>query len=135
MNRKVLDSDRDRKMLRCIRDLQWRFMERVHSHGTLWWCIWNKARRPELPDEYRNCLFIGMDILSWIDQHKDWFLVGEWSDERYACPVQLTDAGRDALKNREAYDMEPVSGGLAEPGFIGIPAAQKLLDGAGVVTV
>ncbi len=53
---------------------------------------------------------------------KDWWVIGDWSDQRYAAPVSLTDAGRAALANREQYDLEPVTGGLVEPGWQATPA-------------
>lgn len=111
----------DREMARSTRNRQWRFMERCAEHNPLWFCVWNKERRDEGPDEWRDCLIGGMDILGWMDQHPDWFVKGEWSDERYAMPVSLTDAGRVALAEREKYDMEDVYGGLVEPGYVVTP--------------
>lgn len=125
MKPKRLTSKRSREMARQTRDSHWRFMERVAALGTLWFCIWNKYRREELVDEHRDCLIGGLEIQEWIDQHPDWWIVGEWSDERYARPLQLTDAGRLALTERAKYDMEPVTGGLVEPGFIVTPARPR----------
>ena len=105
-----------------MRDAQWRFAEKVVTYGTVWFCVWNKERRPELADEQRHGLIDGMEMLEWIDSHRDWWIKGEWSDERYAFPIQLTEAGRRALAEREKYDMEPVTGGLVEPGWECIPA-------------
>jgi len=96
-------------------------MERVSALGTLWFCVWNKARREELADEHRTCLTSGLEIMAWIDSHPNWWIKGEWSDERYAFPLQLTAAGRAALAEKDKYDMEPVTGGLVEPGFIVTP--------------
>jgi hypothetical protein len=109
-------------------------MERVNDLGTLWICWWNKDRHHErsplaqYPDGsgYRNDLLVcglidGMELLEWLHSHKDWWVIGEWSDERYAAPVSLTEAGRLALTEREKYDMEPVTGGLVEPGWIATP--------------
>jgi hypothetical protein len=108
----------DREMARRVRDGQWKFMEKVHALGTIWWCIWNKERKPELADEYRNCLLSGMELNEWMSTHPDWWEIGEWSDDRYARPVRLTDVGMAALASRDVYDMEPVTGGLVEPGYI-----------------
>lgn len=118
---KQLKSREARRMARRIRDAQWRFMERCQTHHPLWWCIWNKIRRPELADEWRSGLIDGMELLSWIEDHRAWFRVGRWNAERYARPVSLKPAGREALQHRELYDMEPVKGGLVEPGFECIP--------------
>ncbi len=96
-------------------------MERIAEHGTLWFCVWNKRGLPEQADEWRSCLVSGMELQDWMQTHATWFVCGEWSDDRYAAPVQLTDAGREALKHRDAYDMESVNGGLVEPGWQAIP--------------
>lgn len=121
-NPKKLRSKRDREMARRMRDFQWTFMERTAALGTLWFCVWNKERRPELADEHRAGLIDGMEMLEWINSHSDWWIKGEWSDERYAMPLQLTDAGRLALTQRDKYDAEPVTGGLVEPGWQALPA-------------
>jgi len=111
-----------RRMARYIRNEQWRLMERIEEHSTLWFCVWNKRRLPELPDEKRCGLIDGLELMEWFSRHHpDWFIQGPWSDERYAFPLQLTDAGRVALTERERYDMEPVYGGLVEPGWQAIP--------------
>lgn len=112
-------------MGRYTRDYQWKFTERVAQHNPLWFCVWNKAKLPEGPDEMRCDLCSGMDILEWIKAHKDWFKVGRWSEKRYAVPVSLTDTGRKALKAKAKYDMEDVYGGLVEPGYVVKPAPPK----------
>ena len=48
-------------------------------------------------------------------------MIGEWSQERYASPVFITSDGRAALATRALYDLEPVEGGLVEPGWQAIP--------------
>lgn len=125
MKPKRLTQKRDREMARRMRDHQWQFMERVAQLRTLWFCVWNKYRREELADEHRAGLIDGLELLEWIDSHPDWWVKGEWSDERYAFPLQLTDAGRLALTDRAKYDMEPVTGGLVEPGWTAMPAIAK----------
>lgn len=100
-------------------------MERVAEHGTLWFCNWNKDRRDEGPDELRTSLIGGMSIGAWMDKHPDWFVAGEWSEDRRAFPVRLTDAGRAALADRSPWDMEPVTGGMVEPGWIAVPARPR----------
>ena len=116
-------------------------MERVAAlaPNPLWICWWNKDRhhkpspRAQYADGsgYRDDLLVcglidGMELSEWLNSHKDWWVIGEWSDERYAAPVTLTDAGRVALANRELYDMEPVTGGLAEPGWVATPAKRRV---------
>jgi hypothetical protein len=130
---KLLTDKRDREMARRMRDGQWAFADRVAAQGTVWVCWWNKNRHGPSPSAqyadgsgYRDDLLVcglidGMELAAWLHSHEDWWVIGEWSDERYAAPVSLTDAGRVALANREAYDMEPIEGGLAEPGWQAIP--------------
>lgn len=115
-----------RGMARTIRDRQWLFADRVAEAGTLWFCWWDKARRHEgkaQSDLWVSGLIDGMEILGWLEAHPDWWVIGEWDDARYAAPVIITDAGRNALANRDAYDLEPVDWGLVEPGHRAIPAA------------
>lgn len=117
-----------------MRDSQWRFMDRVNQLGTLWWCIWDKNRRHETPadDVHVTGLIDGMELKEWMQSHIDWWEQGDWSDERYACPISLTDAGRKALGERHLYDMEPVTGGMVEPGWQATPAeAQLIMDREG----
>lgn len=136
MKPKRLTSKRDRENARRTRDRQWAVMERVAAlaPAPLWVCWWNKNRHHSPSPEaqyadgsgFRNDLLVcglidGCELAGWLNSHKDWWIIGEWSDERYAAPVTLTDAGRAALANRERYDMEPVTGGLVEPGWIARP--------------
>ena len=123
---KWLIEERDRKMARHIRDRQWEMLELIALHNPLYICWWDKAGRYKVktntpPDEWACGLITGMEMLHWLEAHPDWTQIGEWSDERYAAPVHITDSGRDALANRERYDMEPVEGGLVEPGWRAIP--------------
>lgn len=119
---RVLDDPDTRAMARAIRDGQWNVLEKAAEHGTLWVNLWNKTRRPEAPDERRFGLIDGMETFEWFTRHPDWLTQGAWSAEREAFPVTLTDEGRKALANRAAFDMEPVCGGLVEPGWQAIPA-------------
>jgi hypothetical protein len=118
---KQLDSIEHRQVARNIRNTQWRFMERCLECNPLWWCIWNKKRMPELEDEWRSGLLDGMELMEWIDAHRRWFRIGKWNDTRYARPVRLSPPGRVALEHRHLYDLEPVTGGLVEPGWESIP--------------
>lgn len=129
MKPKRLTSRDDRKMARHMRDRQWEFADRVALLGTLWVCWWNKNRlhdeKNASADLYICGLIDGMELLDWMSRHKDWWVIGEWSDDRYAAPVSLTDAGRKALVEREKYDMELVTGGLVEPGWCCMPARKS----------
>jgi hypothetical protein len=107
------------------RDYQWRFMARVLEVGTLWFTPWEKNRRPQAADEWRDGLLTGLDIVRWWTAHPDWFVIGEWDNERSARPIQLTDAGRAALADRATYDLEPYHGGMIEPGWIAVPSASE----------
>ena len=110
---KWLTEESDRKMARYIRDRQWEMLELIALHNPLYICWWDKAGRYKVktdtpPDVWSCGLIDGMGTVRWLKAHPDWTQIGEWSDERYAAPVHITDSGRDALANRECYDMEPV---------------------------
>lgn len=120
--RKKLVDEASRQRARAIRDRQWSFMERLAREGTVHVCTWNKYRQEERRDELRLCLLSGNELLGRIDAHRDWFVIGPQNQERWTNPVSLSDAGRIALDNRHRYDLEPVRGGLVEPGWEAIPA-------------
>lgn len=107
-----------------MRNRQWEFMARAVEIGTIWVCWWDKEQRHRSPaSDVKVCgLIDGMEFLGWLHSHEDWWTIGEWSDARYAAPVSITDAGRAAYGERARYDMEPVTGGLVEPGWSAIPA-------------
>ena len=107
---------------RRIRDFHWSFMERLAAEGTVHVNTWNKYRHEERPDELRLSLLSGMQLSEWINAHPDWFDIGPQNRERWTQPVSLTEAGCEALANRHLYDMEPVVGGLVEPGWQAVPA-------------
>lgn len=115
-----------REIARRIRDWQWEFADKAALYGAVWLCVWDKERRHE-PKEKREPnlvvtgLIDGMELLQWLDAHRDWWEIGEFSDKRYALPVSLTALGREAIAQRELYDMEPVRGGLVEPGWEAVP--------------
>ena len=123
MKPKLLTDLNNRRYARELRDTHWEFMERIEKLGMLWWCIWNKNGKEEALDEVRCSLIRGLEINSWIQRHRNWFRVGRWSEERYAQPVRLTRRGEWALHHRKRYDLEPVEGGLVEPGWIAYPSA------------
>ena len=125
MEPKILTDQPAREMARRIRDTQWLALERIAEHNPLYICWWNKDRHHADqggPDDLLVCgLIDGNELLDWLNAHPDWRVIGEWSEERYAAPVYITDEGRAALANREQYDLEPIVGGLVEPGWEAIP--------------
>lgn len=128
------DDVEHREMARTIRDRQWLFADRVAAAGTLWFCWWDKARRHDGKDRtdlWVSGLIDGMEILGWLEKHPDWWIIGKWDDAQYAAPVTITDAGRAALAERDAYDLEPVDWGMVEPGHRAIPATLRATDDAG----
>ena len=124
---KILDSPKHQARARHIRNRQWETLERIADHNPLWICWWDKDRRHKKTDDQPDDLIVhglitGVELAQWLQSHQDWTVVGDWCEERYAAPVWITDAGRDALANRDRYDMEPVLGGLVEPGWQCTPA-------------
>jgi hypothetical protein len=120
---KQLEEQWQREMARRIRDWHWEVMERLAREGVVNVCLWNKYHQDERPDEMRMCLISGGELMEWVRAHRSWFRVGrKHNDERHTFPLSLTKAGRDALRHRERYDMEPVLGGLVEPGWSATPA-------------
>jgi hypothetical protein len=125
---RVLDDPDSRARARATRDHNWEIARRIAEHGTLWICWWNKDghHQKPYPDDLLVCgLITGCEIAGWLNTHPDWWLIGEWDDARYAAPVAITEAGRQALAEWEKYDMEPVEGGLVEPGWICTPAERE----------
>ena len=125
MEPKVLTSHEQRRSARHDRDRHWRTLELIAEHNPLYICWWNKDRhhdRDTAPPDLLICsLITGSSIAGWLRAHLDWVTVGDWDDRRYAAPAWITDAGREALANRHLYDMEPVQGGMIEPGWICTP--------------
>ena len=114
------------EMCRNIREQQWEIMQAAADHGAVWVNPWNNRRLPETEDTYRFGLLGWQEMASWFqDQHSDWFEHGEWDDERCAAPIRLTDAGRQALQERDRYDMDAVFGGMVEPGWTCLPAERR----------
>lgn len=121
----VSDSPNMRRHARFVRNAQWQILHKATEHETLIWCWWDKAGRyrsghPE--HVYVSGLLTTMELMAWFRRHADWLEIGEWDNALYGAPVRITDAGRAALANRELYDMEPVEGGMVEPGWVCTPA-------------
>ena len=125
---KTLTDDPARAMARRIRNFQWETLERIAEHNPLYICWWNKNshhNEKNSPNDLMVCgLIDGSELVHWLKAHPDWTVVDDWSDERYAAPVYITDTGREALRNREQYDMEPVEGGMIDPGWQAVPTPQ-----------
>ena len=122
MKEKVLRSKSSRMMARAMRNAHWRFMEKIRDWGVVWFCPWDKYGKHEnAPENYVVDALLGAGYLDWMGRHKDWFQQGRWSQRRCARSVRLTAAGRTALENWTHYDMEPVHGGLVEPGWVATP--------------
>jgi hypothetical protein len=109
-------------MARHARNRQWELLEKIAKYNPVWFCIWNKRGLPELEDEIRCSLMTGLEDARWLHKHPHWFTEGPWSDERYAMPLYITEAGREALAKRQMYDMEDFEWGMVEPGWITTPA-------------
>lgn len=121
MKPKRLTKKWDRDSCRRMRNQHWLFMEQIRDAGGLmWFCPWDKYRKHGADGVMVDGL-IGWGLLNWMCSHKDWFKRGGWSEKRCARPVRLTEAGLAALENWWQYDMEPVEGGLVEPGWICTP--------------
>lgn len=119
---KLLKDDSSRDRARHIRDYQWRLMERMQEHDPLWICYWNKARLEPEANEERMDLIGAMEVMEWFHRrHRDWVEIGKEANPRQAFPCRLTEAGRQALANRQLYDMEHVEGGMVEPGWKAFP--------------
>lgn len=126
MKPKRLTDYRERMIARRQRDSQWRFMERVAREGVVWVCPWDKYSKHKNGDGvYVFGLLGSNEFYHWLDSHKDWWKKGRWSDKRCAASVRITEAGLVALQNRHLYDMEPIFGGMVEPGFVVRPYPPK----------
>jgi len=122
MNPKRLTNKTMRVIARRERDSQWEFMERVAREGIVWMCPWDKYKRHKDGDGVYVFGLIGSnEFYHWLDSHKDWWIRGRWSEKRCARSIRITPAGLKALKNREQYDMEPIYGGMVEPGYVVTP--------------
>lgn len=126
MKPKRLNSYRERMIARRERDSQWGFMERVAREGVVWICPWDKYGKHENGDGvYVFGLLGSNEFYAWLNSHKDWWKKGRWSDKRCAKSIRITEAGRIALQNRYLYDMEPIFGGMVEPGYVVRPLPRK----------
>lgn len=96
---------------------------RFIAEGDQWKCVQCGRVISEIPDDhvYVFGLIGSNELFGWLSAHKDWWKRGRWSEKRCARSIRITDAGRTALKNRRLYDMEPIHGGMVEPGYVVTP--------------
>ena len=115
-------TDRDaRERARLIRDRQWRIMEKADKYGAVWCRTASRWLEPKEDEEHYGYI-AAEELFAWFRElHPDWLIVGARDETRKAYPITLTDAGRAALANRDTYNMEPVYGGMVEPGWQAIP--------------
>jgi hypothetical protein len=131
MSPKRLTDRNSRMMARRERDSQWEFMERVAREGIVWMCPWDKHGKHKNGDGVYVFGLIGSnEFYHWLSEHKDWWKRGRWSEKRCARSIRITDAGRKALKARDHYDMEPIFGGMVEPGYVVTPWPRKASNAA-----
>ena len=131
---RVLTDEKSRDMARYIRDRHWEILQMIADHNPLHICWWDKNRRHDKKDRPENLhvcgLIDGMELATWLRSHPDWTQADEWSDEECAHPFYITDAGREALLNRDQFDMEPVIGGMVEPGWQAVPREKEQPEAA-----
>lgn len=91
--------------------------------GEQWQCAQCKKVMEHVPDDgvYVFGLIGSNEFFAWLHTHKDWWKHGRWSEKRCARSIRITEAGRKALKTRHLYDMEPIHGGMVEPGYVVTP--------------
>ncbi len=100
---------------------------RFIPEGDEWKCARCGRVVPKIPNDrvYVFGLIGSNEFFHWLHSHKDWWKQGRWSDKRCARSIRIADAGRKALRNRTKYDMEPIFGGMVEPGYAVIPWLRK----------
>lgn len=131
MKPKRLTDRSSRMFARRTRDAQWAFMERVAREGIVWMCPWDKYGKHKNGDGVYVFGLIGSnELFDWLAAHKEWWKRGRWSEKRCARSIRITDAGRNALANREQYDMELIHGGMVEPGYVVRPWPPKKIKAA-----
>lgn len=94
-----------------------------NANGGLFECAHCKRTMGSVPDDgvYVFGLIGANELFAWTASHKEWFKWGPWVEKRCARSLRLTESGREALTHRDLYDMEPIHGGMVEPGYIVIP--------------
>jgi hypothetical protein len=95
--------------------------------GEQWRCAQCTKVMAHIPDDgvYVFGLIGSNEFYHWLDSHKDWWKRGGWSEKRCARSIRITDAGRKALTEQHLYDMEPIFGGMVEPGYVVTPWPRK----------
>lgn len=112
---------------RCVNNWCKRPSVTLIPHGEQWQCTNCQTVMDSVPDDgvYVFGLIGANELYQWINNHKEWWKKGRWSEKRCARSIRITDAGRKALKNRHLYDMEEIHGGMVEPGYIVRPWPRK----------
>ena len=102
-----------------------------HPHEEGFKCASCGTIMEKVPDDrvYVFGLMGANELFAWTNSHKDWFKWGRWIEKRCAKSLRLTQAGREALKHRDLYDMEPIHGGMVEPGYIVVPWPAQVASG------
>lgn len=110
---------------RCVN--KWCRSRTFNADGGQWQCAECKSTMATVPDDevYVFGLIGSNEFYHWLGEHKDWWKRGRWSEKRCARSIRITAAGRKALKNRGRYDMEPIFGGMVEPGYVVTPWPRK----------
>jgi hypothetical protein len=106
---------------RCVN--KWCKSQTFNAIGDKWQCARCNAVMERVPDDmvYVFGLLGSNEFFHWLGSHKDWWKHGRWSEKRCARSISITEEGRIALQNRHLYDMEEISGGMVEPGFVVTP--------------
>lgn len=121
MSPKKLTSSWERQVARRGREMDWNFMGRL-ARAPIHVCLWNKYHKKERGNELMLCLISGVNFMSWVREHRTWFRMGPYNQERTTFMVWLTPVGRIAVKRRDKrHDNAVVNGGLVEPGYQVMP--------------
>lgn len=97
------------------------------AHRNGFQCAHCKVTMERIPDDgvYVFGLIGSNEFYHWLDSHKNWWKRGRWSEKRCARSIRITADGIKALENRELHDMEPIFGGMVEPGYVVVPWPKK----------
>lgn len=100
---------------------------RFIPEGDQWKCAQCGRVMSSIPDDgvYVFGLIGSNEFFHWLDSHEEWWNRGRWSERRCARSIRITEVGRKALADREQYDMEPIFGGMVEPGYVVTPWPKK----------
>jgi hypothetical protein len=118
MKPRRLNTRYHRESARRHRDFDWAFMRRIARQGIVHYSPWNKNRLPTGRNEYRDGLIGGLEWWGWVKRHRTWFCWSAWDPQRQTYAFSLTRIGKKiARRPPRRFDLEPVYGGLVEPGY------------------